>query len=142
MLYLALAAALPQPATPPAMVDAPVLVRAVQRGETLSAADFAVEKRPAATARGAIDGAAADGMEARRALQLGAVVRTADLGQPQAVHRGEQVSVVLRVGGLSITTAGRSLGDAAVGQPVRVVSAATNRTLDGVVQSAGVIRLQ
>jgi flagella basal body P-ring formation protein FlgA len=144
MLPFALAlAAVQQPAAAPApvLVDVPVLNRTVERGEPVSSGDFSTERRPAASARGAIGGSAAGGMEAKRRLMAGSVVRDSDLARPQAIRRGEPVSIVYRVGALSITTQGRAMAGGAVGDPVRVVSLATNHTLDATVESAGTVRL-
>jgi flagella basal body P-ring formation protein FlgA len=140
-LVLALAAAPPSSPPAPPLVEVPVLNRTVERGESLSASDFSTEQRPVASARGAIGATATGGMEAKRRLTAGSIVRESDLARPQAVRRGEPVSIVYRVGGLSISTQGRALGAGAVGDPVRVVSLATNHTLDATVQSAGIVRL-
>jgi flagella basal body P-ring formation protein FlgA len=80
-------------------------------------------------------------MEAQRALSAGTVVRASDVIRPQLVRRGEPVTITLRDGGLSISTEGRALGSGAAGDFVRVVSLSTNRTLDGVVEGTGAIRV-
>ena len=136
-LMLALAAAAP----PAATVEVPVLNRTIERGEPLSAGDFSVEQRTVAEARGALGGAVSDGMEAKRRLVAGSVVHDADLARAQAVRRGEPVTIAYRVGALSISTQGRALAGGGVGDQVRVVSLATNRTLDGIVEAAGTVRL-
>lgn len=141
MLPLVLALAAQQAATPPAPVMVPVLNRAIERGEPVSPGDFSNEPRPAASASGAIGGKAAGGMEATHRLPAGSVVRESDLTRRQAIRRGEPVAVVYHVGGLSISTQGRALSAGAIGDPVRVVSLATNHTLDGTVEGAGTVRL-
>ena len=57
------------------------------------------------------------------------------------VKRGEPVLIAVRSGGLTITSQGRALGSAAAGQPVRVVSADTHRTLDAIVDGPGSVRI-
>jgi flagella basal body P-ring formation protein FlgA len=81
------------------------------------------------------------GMEAQRALSAGTIVRASDVIRPQLVRRGEPVTITLRDGGLTISTEGRALGNGAAGDFVRVVSLSTNRTLDGVVEGTGAIRV-
>lgn len=125
----------------PAQQDTPVLARAVQRGEMLSAEDFTVEARPPAAARGAVPVSAATGMEALRAMGPGTVVRVTDLVTPRLVRRGEPVLIAYRVAGLTITTRGRALASAGAGEPVRVVANATQRTLDGFVAPDGSVRI-
>lgn len=137
-IALASCMALPQLAL---AAETPVLVRVVEKGELLSVSDFTVEEKGEAQARGAIAPADAAGKEAGRRLQAGAVVRSGDIIEPQLVRRGEPVSITVRNGGLSITAPGRALSNGAAGQLVRVVSTATNRTLDGVVEASGQVRV-
>jgi|TARA_R100000049_G_C1955640_1_gene109681 flagella basal body P-ring formation protein FlgA len=122
-------------------VVADVLTRQIQRGELVSERDFAPEEITAAQARGSIPAEQAAGMEARRTLRAGLPVRASDLAEPRLVKRGEAVKISLREGALTITVLGRALGDAALGEQVRVFSEATNQTLQGVVEDAGVVRV-
>jgi flagella basal body P-ring formation protein FlgA len=57
------------------------------------------------------------------------------------VRRGEPVRLRLQAGALTISTAGRALTDGARGARVRVVALSTRRTLDGVVEGAGEVRI-
>ncbi len=142
LFVAALAGAVSAPAAKSTQtVDVPVLNRTIERGEQISPADFSVETRAAGLARGATNVADAIGMEAARRLPAGTVVRPGDVVRPQIIHRGDQVIVALRSGSLSITTAGRALSAGGIGDPVRVVSLATNHTLDAVVESSGHVRI-
>ena len=127
-------AAQPQP-------EVPVLVRDVGKGELLDVSDFGFEPRPLAQGRGAIGPDAAAGKEAARALRAGAPVRSTDLIRPQLVRRGEPVALTVRSGGLLITAQGKALSGGAKGDLVRVLNTATSRTLDGVVEKAGSVRI-
>lgn len=118
-----------------------VLQQPVARGERIEASDFAIEARAPAAARGALPIESAAGMEAARNLPAGAVVRQNDVMRPQLVHRGEPVTLRIVAGALVITASGRALGNAAAGDAVRVVVNATNRTLDGVVEGSGTVRI-
>ena len=122
-------------------VEAPVLARAVEKGELLSAGDFTVATVLAAQARSALAPADAAGMETSRRLNAGSPVRAFDVMRPQLVRRGEPVSLVVRRGGLAITAPGRALSSGAAGDVVRVVNAATSRTLEGTVEKAGHVRI-
>ena len=123
------------------MVTVPVLDHAVAKGDLLGATDFVPKEMTPAEARGAPALRDIVGMEAQRALSAGTVVRTSDVIRPQLVRRGEPVTITLRDGGLTISTEGRALGNGAAGDFVRVVSLSTNRTLDGVVEGTGAIRV-
>ena len=137
----ALAAAAPAPAANPNMVDTPVLSHPVARGEILSAGDFEPQPRARGFAIGALPVASAAGREAVRDLSAGAVVRSGDVVTPRLVRRGEPVTVNLRSGGLTIATSARALGSGGMGDLVRVVTSATNRTLDAVVEGSGAVRI-
>lgn len=143
MLSLALALSVSSAgASAPSLVTVSVLTHAVNRGDPLSATDFDTEQRPAVAARGAIDARAATGMEARRRLAAGSIVRASDIAPAQVVRRGEPVVISYRTGTLSISTPGKALSNGAVGDPVRVVSLATNHTLDATVEGAGTVLLR
>lgn len=122
-------------------VQVAVLHQPVARGERIEARDFTTEARAPAAARGALSAENAAGMEATRNLQAGTIVRQSDVMRPQLVHRGEPVTIRIVSGALVITASGRALGGAADGESVRVVVNATNRTLDGVVEGAGTVRI-
>lgn len=134
-------AAAVQAQLPASSLETPVLVRAVEKGELLSAADFAMEPRSAGIARGALAPAEASGKEAVRRLVAGAPVRSFDITRPQLVRRGEPVTIVVRSGSLSITAQGRALSGGGTGDLVRVVNAVTNRTVEGTVEKSGQVRI-
>jgi flagella basal body P-ring formation protein FlgA len=136
LLALALFAGAPGEDVPVAVLQQPVA-----RGERIEAGDFATETRNAGAARGALAIEDAIGMEAARNLAAGAVVRRADVMRPQLVHRGEPVTIRIVSGTLVITASGRALGGGAAGEAVRVFVIATNRTLDGVIESSGTVRI-
>lgn len=121
--------------------DVSVLARAVARGEVLGAEDFETADRTAAQGRGALAATDAGGKEATRNLPAGSVVRMSDVIVPRLVRRGEPVQVMVKSGGLAIATTGRALGSGAAGDLVRVVVTATNRTLDGIVDGPGQVRI-
>lgn len=125
----------------PEEVPVAVLGHAVQKGDRIEAGDFAVEQRPVAAARGALSVDQAAGWEAVRNLPAGAVVRQSDLTRPQLVRRGEPVTIRIVSGPLIITASGRALAGGAQGETVRIVANATNRTLDGIVEGSGVVRI-
>ena len=129
------------PAPRPTTAELPVLARAIAKGEIVSAGDFTLGERPYGEARGALGPDEAAGKEAFRSLQAGVPVRAADLIPPQLVRRGEPVTIAVRSGALAITAQGKALASGAKGESVRVVSLATNRTLDGVVDAPGIVRI-
>lgn len=136
LLGLLLLAAAPVEDVPVAVVQQPVA-----RGERIERSDLAIETRPEAGVRGALRPEQVVGMEAARALSTGTVLRQGDVMKPQLVKRGEPVTAKIVSGSIVITAAGRALGGGAQGDPVRIVVTATNRTLDGIVDGSGTVRI-
>ena len=128
-------------AATPVTVATPVLARPVERGDILSPSDFIEEARAPSAGVGALSPAAVNGMEATRRLSPGAVVRGNDVMAARMVRRGEQVTLKVRQGGLTITAQGKALSDGRRGDTVRVVATPTNRTLEGAVEGPGTVRI-
>lgn len=128
-------------ARPPEAVRVAVLDHPVARGDVLTPTDFTEEERSVAQARGALSARDCAGMEARRALPTGSIVLSSDLMPQQLVHRGEPVMIHVVNGGLTIAASGRALSSGAKGDMVRVVTNTTSRTIDGIVDAAGSVRI-
>lgn len=128
-------------ALPAEDVQVAVLAHPIEKGTRLEPGDFASEPRPPAAARGALSAEDASGMEAARNLSTGMVVRRSDLMKPQLVRRGEPVTIRIVSGALVITASGRALNGGGQGEMVRVVTNATNRTLDGTIEGSGTVRI-
>lgn len=125
------------------VIDIPVLGRPLARGEVIEAGDVewvrvrADRVRPdAITAEAALIG-----QEARRALRAGEALRGYDLREPAAVARGETVALVFQSGPLTLTARARALENAALGQTARFVNLQSNRTIEGVVEGPGRVRV-
>lgn len=69
------------------------------------------------------------GMEARVALYAGRAVRPADVGFPAVVDRNQIIPLIYNAGGLLISTDGRALGRAGVGEAIRVMNLSSRTTV-------------
>ena len=118
-----------------------VLQHAVARGELLAKDDFAIDPRNPGPARGSLSARDAAGKEAVRDLAEGSPVRPGDVIPPRLVRRGEPVTILIHGAGLSISAEGRALASGGAGDIVRVFSISTNRTLDGIVEGPGTVRI-
>ncbi|MDT8388552.1 MAG: flagellar basal body P-ring formation chaperone FlgA [Thiogranum sp.] len=87
------------------------------------------------------DSAALVGMLTRRTIAAATVVTPQMLQAPKLVKRGELVTVIAETGALSIRTAGKALSDGRSGDMVRVRSAGSNKEVNGVVVSQGVVKV-
>lgn len=118
-----------------------VLARPVSRGEIVAADDFTTAPVDAAQARFGLAARQAIGLEAARDLPAGAVLHASDVISPRLVKRGEPVTISVLGPGYTIDSAGKALASGGAGDLVHVVSTATARTLDAVVDGPGRVRL-
>ncbi|MEE2945370.1 MAG: flagellar basal body P-ring formation chaperone FlgA [Pseudomonadota bacterium] len=82
------------------------------------------------------------GMQVRRLLAPGRPVHRQSVIPPIVVARGERVTIELKYGPLALTAKGKAIGDAHLGQEVRVVNLASNKTITAVATADGVVEAQ
>jgi flagella basal body P-ring formation protein FlgA len=119
-----------------------VLARNVQPGETLTAADVAVERRSSASLPYDYlsDGAQAVGLTLRRTQPAGAVVTAAALEAPEVVRRGELVTLTSGSGPITVKAEGIALEPARLRQKLKVRSA-SGRVIEGTAEGPGQVRV-
>lgn len=81
------------------------------------------------------------GMLAKRTIAATTVITPQMLQAPKLVKRGQRVTVIAESGALSIRTVGKALGDGKSGDMIRVRAEGSQRVVDGVVVSHGVIKV-
>lgn len=84
-----------------------------------------------------IDPIEAIGLEARVVLYAGRPIRADDLAEPAVIERNQIIPLIFNQGGLAISTEGRSLARAAVGDRIRVMNLASRSTVSGTVDPQG-----
>ncbi len=82
------------------------------------------------------------GMTPRRIVSAGRPVRTSDLESPRLIERGGTVTIIFKSGAMTLTAPGRALQNGAKGETIRVVNAASSRTVQGLVTADGEITVQ
>ncbi|WP_022720233.1 flagellar basal body P-ring formation chaperone FlgA [Rhodopseudomonas sp. B29] len=116
------------------MTTATVLLRDIGRNDVIKASDVSVERRPKVEA--GTDAAGRDvaiGMQARRPLRAGQVLRNADLSRPDLVQRDQGVTLIYQVGGIYLTARGKAVDTGAEGDIVTVLNLQSKRTITGTV---------
>lgn len=121
------------------MVDVPVLVRAVARGEAIRAVDLRTERRARAELPG---GAVTDmgtltGKVTRSALAAGSLLRDGDLVKQDIVEKNSIVTVVYEGPGLSLSMRGKAMESGAMGDAVLVQNIQSKRSVQGTVVGPG-----
>jgi flagella basal body P-ring formation protein FlgA len=126
-------------------VFAPVLVtsRPVGRGQALAEADLTqreldLTQQPLGLIT---DTQAAIGKVSVAALPAGATLRPDMLRAPFAVTQGQPVKLLFQADGLRVSSEGRSLSNAAVGEGAQVRTP-SGKVVKGVVQSPGIVEVK
>jgi flagella basal body P-ring formation protein FlgA len=119
--------------------QAEVLVarRALERDAELTAADFQLENRRVPGALGAYvtDIGALAGQRLRRPLTGGEPLSFEALAPAFLIHRGQQVVLIARAGGLEVRMAGIALADGRASESIRVQNLSSQRIVEGIVRS-------
>jgi flagellar basal body P-ring formation protein FlgA len=120
-------------------VEAAVLTRSLNRGETVQASDFATERRvkESLPADAQLETRLVTGQVARRALQAGSILRTGDLARPEIVARGDVVTIVYEVPGMVLTLRGTASAAGAQGDIIAVVNPQSKKILQAQVIAPG-----
>jgi len=79
------------------------------------------------------------GMQAKRLIAQGRPVQLQSVTPPIIISRGEEVKIELRHGALHLVTTGKAIGDAHLGQEVRVVNLSSRKTITAIARADGVV---
>lgn len=118
-----------------ACADAVLAAMTIRSGTILTADHLSVSDMTLPGA--ATDPEALVGKEARVNLFANRPIRPEDVGSPTLIERNAIIPLVFSAGGLMIATEGRALGDAAVGDTLRVMNLASRATVFGTVTPEG-----
>ena len=123
--------------------DVLVLRRAVGRGELIREEDVLVQARelPGLTSPFVSRVADLSGRLTRRPIPEGTAVTADALDAPLLIHRGQNVVLAARAGGLEVRAPGVALADAGAEQRVRVRNLNSLKIVEGVADTAGVVRV-
>jgi flagellar basal body P-ring formation protein FlgA len=120
-----------------------IAARAIVAGSVLAAQDVRVEQRDISELPPGYmdDPAVAVGLTASRPISSGAVITNQLLLAAKAVQRGQTVTLVADLGGLSVRMAGRALSDGLMNQRVRVQNLSSGKVVEGIARSAQTVEI-
>jgi flagellar basal body P-ring formation protein FlgA len=120
-----------------------VAVHAIIAGSVLKAEDMRVEQHDITELPPGFldDPAIAVGLTASRPISGGAFLTNQQLVAAKAVQRGQSVTLVADVGGMSVRMAGKVLSDGMVNQRVRVQNLSSGRIVEGIARSEQVVEI-
>jgi len=124
-------------------IDVAVLKSDVARGEVIAEADVEYKAIPQMRANASIVRAITDvaGMEARRALKAGELIRTNDVKRPTLVAKGSTVTMLFEAPGMRLSAVGRALAEGAEGDTITILNPTSYRKVEAVVIKAGTVRV-
>lgn len=125
--------------TSPAVVAA----HAIVAGTVLTAKDLGVEQHDVNDLPPGYldDPAIAIGLTASRAVSGGAVLTNQQLLGTKAVQRGQTVTLIASVDGMSVRMSGRALTDGLVNQRVRVENLSSGKIVEGIARSEQIVEI-
>lgn len=77
------------------------------------------------------------GQETRTILYIGRPVQIGDIGPPTLIDRNQLVTLIYKVGGLTITTEARALGRGGIGDVIHLSNMSSRTTVSGLIQPDG-----
>ncbi len=126
-----------------ALAELVVTTRPVERGEILTQADVAVQKRDLAATGGKVARTVADvvGLKVRVGMRGNSPLRTDYLERIPLVKQGQLVTVLLESPALRITTTGRAKGAGSAGDLITVQNVSSNKDFPARIVDAGTVRV-
>lgn len=128
-----------------ATVKVPVVTSAqrLERGRIIGEGDIALSEQNVAqtTDRFFTQPQEVIGQTVKRRLNAGQIITTAALNQPVLIARGQQVMLIIQHHGIEASTMGEALQQGRKGEAIRVRNLSSQRIVDGLVESAGVVRV-
>lgn len=131
------------PVTIESKIDVLVLSHAVNRDAHLTAADVAIETRRTAGPGNAYltKPTELDGRTVRRPLAAGTTL-SVDMFTPDLiVRRGQEVTLLSAGGAVEVRATGRAMIDGAAGSRIQVQNLTSMRVVEGVVETADLVRV-
>lgn len=115
----------------------------IARGATITESDLVYSTAPSGAMLGTVVAMNdAVGMQTRRVLRTGEMLRLEDLRRPVLVVKGSTVTMTFEVPGIVLTATGRAMSEGGLGENVTVQNPASYRQITAVVIGPGQVRAQ
>jgi len=115
---------------------APTASDLIRAGEIVTSQNLSVEQDGDGQEAGLL------GREARRTIYAGQPVTLDNTRPARLVARNQIVTLRYQLGGLDITTTGRSMGEASLDETVSVLNLQSRKIIQGIVQENGWVLVQ
>ncbi len=123
--------------------QAVIAARAIVAGSVLTAKDLSVEQRDVSSLPPGYldDPAIAIGLTASRGVSGGAVLTNQQLLGTKAVQRGQTVTLIASIDGMSVRMSGRALSDGLVNQRIKVENLSSGKIVEGIARSEQIVEI-
>ncbi len=120
-----------------------IAAHAIVNGTVLRPEDLRSEQRDVGSLpQGYLDDPAiAIGLTANRAIAGGAVLTNQQLLGTRSVQRGQTVTLLAQIDGMSVRMAGRALADALVNQRIKVENLSSGKVVEGIARSSEIVEI-
>ena len=124
-------------------VPVPVPARRLLPEEIVTETDLAVAYLPMGRVGNYVvtDPQQVVGKQVRRMLSSGRPIQSQSIIEPLVIDRGDRVDIFFNDGLLALTSPGRALSDAHMGQEVRIVNLVSNKTVTAVATANGTVEV-
>lgn len=124
--------------------NVPVLTKSLPRNAVITAADIKLVQRPLQSVGNGLvyDLSQIIGKELTRQLDAGSTIRISQLRAPNAIKRGQQVTLITGLNGLEVRNQGKALKDAVAGERVTVKNLSSGKQIEGIARSDGTVSVQ
>ena len=116
--------------------------RDIARGETISESDLVYGTIPSTNVFSGVVTSmdSLKGMEARRMLRAGEIVRSDDVRHPVVVTKGTIVTMTFLAPGVTLTASGRAMSEGGIGDTITVQNPASFRQISCIITGPGAVR--
>jgi flagella basal body P-ring formation protein FlgA len=120
-----------------------IAAHAIVNGTVLGPKDLAIQQFDVGSLPPGFlnDPAIAVGLTANRAIAGGAVLTNQELLGTRSVQRGQTVTLLAQVDGMSVRMAGRALSDALVNQRIKVLNLSSGKVVEGIARSSEIVEI-
>lgn len=126
-----------------AYLDVPVMSKGIMVGAIITEADLISVKTPFSKVRSGYVTSLGEivGMQARRRLAGGALIRKSDILKPQVVRQGDNVSIIYDKGNIKLRTNGIAQGAGAIGDNIKIKNESTGTMVHGVIKGKNLVEV-
>lgn len=126
-----------------AFSEVPVTARNLRSGVVITESDVISVKTPISRLKGGYVTSIGDivGMQLRRSLSNGVLIKEQDITKPQIISKGDNVSIVYNKSNIKLRTKGISTQSGALGDSIKVKNESTGTIVHGIVRAKNLVEV-